>query len=81
VVLRVANPEKVPPCRGIRTERYKLIQYTFEPPEFEIYDLQVDPKETRNLYGLPEYAVLQKHLIERLDTLRSAVPERKEASG
>jgi arylsulfatase A-like enzyme len=75
------NPEKVPPCRGIRTERYKLIQYTLEPAEFEIYDLQADPKETQNLYGLPERAALQKHLMERLDALRSAVPERMSASG
>ena len=74
------NPEKVPPCRGIRTEQYKLIQYTLEPAEFEIYDLQADPNETRNLYGMPGHATLQKHLIERLDALRSAVPERMEAS-
>jgi arylsulfatase A-like enzyme len=74
------NPEKVPPCRGVRTERYKLIQYTLELPEFEIYDLQVDPKETSNLYGLPEHAALEKHLMERLDALRSAVPERMHAT-
>jgi arylsulfatase A-like enzyme len=74
------NPEKVPPCRGIRTEQYKLIQYTLEPAEFEIYDLQADPQETRNLYGMPEHAALQKHLIERLDALRSSVPERMNVS-
>lgn len=71
------NPEKVPPCRGIRTERYKLIQYQLEPQEFELYDLENDPKETRNLYGKPEFASLQQHLIERLEALRAAVPERQ----
>ena len=74
------NPEKVPPCRGIRTERYKLIQYTLEPAEFEIYDLQSDPHETRNLYGMPEHVELQQHLTERLEALRSAVPERTNVS-
>jgi hypothetical protein len=43
------NPEKVPPCRGIRTERYKLIQYVLGPQEFELYDLQNDPMEKQNL--------------------------------
>jgi arylsulfatase A-like enzyme len=71
------NPEKVPPCRGIRTERYKLIQYLLEPQEFEFYDLKNDPKETRNLYGMPEFAPIQQHLIERLESLRAAVPERR----
>ena len=70
------NPEDVPPCRGIRTDRYKLIQYTLDPAEFELYDLHADPGEKHNLYGAPQYAELQSHLLERLDTLRSAVPER-----
>ena len=75
------NPEKVPPCRGIRTERYKLIQYLLEPQEFEFYDLKNDPKETRNLYGMPEFAPIQQHLIERLESLRAAVPERRKVVG
>jgi arylsulfatase A-like enzyme len=71
------NPEGVRPCRGIRTERYKLIHYTLEPREFELYDLETDPGETRNLHGLAEYAALEQHLGERLEALRSAVPERR----
>jgi arylsulfatase A-like enzyme len=69
------NPEGAPPCRGIRTETYKLIQYTLEQREYEMYDLQNDPKESMNLYGLPGYTDVQKHLLERLDSLRSAIPE------
>ncbi|HEV2487484.1 MAG TPA: sulfatase [Terracidiphilus sp.] len=75
------NPEKVPPCRGIRTERYKLIQYLLDPQEFELYDLESDPKEMRNLYGMPEFTVLQQQLLERLEALRAAVPEWKTPSG
>jgi arylsulfatase A-like enzyme len=75
------NPEKVPPCRGIRTERYKLIQYVLEPQEFELYDLESDPAETRNLYGMQGFAALQQHLLERLESLRAAVPERKPITG
>ena len=75
------NPEKVPPCRGIRTERYKLIQYVLEPQEFELYDLEKDPKEMRNLYGTPEFASVQQHLLERLVVLRAAVPGLRTVSG
>jgi arylsulfatase A-like enzyme len=75
------NPERVPPCRGIRTDHYKLIQYTLEPAEFELYDLQADPKESTNLYGKPEHAAVQNHLLERLTALRDAVPERKQPAG
>jgi arylsulfatase A-like enzyme len=75
------NPEKVPPCRGIRTERYKLIQYLLEPQEFELYDLGSDPKETHNLYGKPAWIALQQHLLQRLESLRASVPERREVVG
>lgn len=74
------NPEKVAPHRGIRTERYKLIQYVLDPSEGELYDLQSDPEEKNNLYGKQDHAALQAHLAERLNVLRSKIPERKEAS-
>jgi arylsulfatase A-like enzyme len=69
------NPEGAPPCRGIRTERYKLIEYTLAP-EHEMYDLESDPKESVNLWGLPGWAAVRKHLQERMEALRAAVPER-----
>lgn len=74
------NPETVRPHRGIRTERYKLIHYVLPPEEFELYDLQADPGETHNLYGLPQHAALQQHLHERLEALRASVPERRDGT-
>ena len=71
------NPEKVAPHRGIRTEQYKLIQYVMDPTEGELYDLKADPTERANLYGKPEYADLQTHLHQRLEALRSSIPERQ----
>jgi arylsulfatase A-like enzyme len=68
------NPEAVRPHRGLRTERYKLIHYVLDPQEFELYDLHADRGETRNLYGRPEFAVLQHELVARLDTLQQKVP-------
>jgi arylsulfatase A-like enzyme len=73
------NPEAVRPCRGIRTERYKLIHYIMEPQEFEMYDLKADPGELDNLYGKPEHASLQSKLMARMGELSAKIPERKSA--
>jgi arylsulfatase A-like enzyme len=56
--------------RGVRTGRWKYIHY-FEPPEeFELYDLQKDPREVNNLYGRPQYAGKVAELRAELDRLR-----------
>lgn len=70
------NPEAVRPHRGIRSQEWKLIHYTMEPQEFEMYNLANDPGETMNLYGNPKYARDQQRLLERLNALQSAVPQR-----
>jgi arylsulfatase A-like enzyme len=70
------NPEGVRPHRGIRTDDFKLIHYTMEPQEFEMYDLKNDPGETRNLYGDPHYADQQQHLWNRMQELEAQLPER-----
>ena len=63
--------ENVRPCRGVRTESYKLIHFFIEPQEHELYDLKTDPNEMNNLYGKPGYEELTKHLEERLAALRA----------
>jgi arylsulfatase A-like enzyme len=62
--------ENVPPCRGVRTERYKYIEY-FTQDAYELYDLKTDPDEVNNLYGDPKYLDLVKTLRARLQQLRS----------
>jgi arylsulfatase A-like enzyme len=62
--------ENVKPCRGVRTERYKYIHYFTEPQEFELYDLQTDPEEMRNLHGDQKYALLTAKLAARMEELR-----------
>lgn len=54
---------------GIRTDRYKLIWF-YDHNEWELYDLQTDASEMKNLYGKPEYAELQKRLTQQLQDLR-----------
>ena len=38
---------------GVRTDRYKLIHFYNDIDEWELYDLQADPTEMRNIYGQP----------------------------
>ena len=55
---------------GIATERYKLMHFYYDIDEWEMYDLQSDPSEMKNIYNDPEYAEVQKMLHERLEGLR-----------
>ena len=41
---------------GISTERYKLIHYYYDIDEWELFDLQTDPLEMKNVYNDPAYA-------------------------
>lgn len=47
----------IPKSEGVRTERWKYIRY-FEqnPVHEELYDLEGDPHESRNLIGDPDYS-------------------------
>jgi arylsulfatase A-like enzyme len=67
--------ENVRPCRGVRTERYKLIHFFIEPQEFELYDLKSDPDESNNLYGKPGYEQLTTQLKQQLEALRTATQD------
>ena len=55
---------------GIRTDRYKLIHFYDDIDEWELYDLQTDPKEMKNLYGVQKYADVQKKLHLELEELQ-----------
>ncbi len=61
---------------GVYDGRYKLMNY-YELGEWELYDLESDPREMRNQYANPEYAGVVKELHEELDSLRDQyeVPE------
>jgi arylsulfatase A-like enzyme len=53
---------------GVRTDRYKLI-YFYELNEWELYDLQKDPKEMNNLYGIKDHGKIAAGLKDRLMSL------------
>jgi arylsulfatase A-like enzyme len=54
---------------GVTNGRHKLINF-YKLGEWELYDLEKDPHELKNVYDLSEYADLQKDLHAELDRLR-----------
>ncbi len=62
--------------RGVRTHRYKLIHF-YEVDEWELFDLEEDPRELRSVYGDTAYSDVQAALKTRLAELmvQYAVPE------
>ena len=61
---------RVSPHRGVRTARHKLIEYYSEGDYWELFDLDKDPNELRNVYSDPAYAATVKNLKAELMRLR-----------
>ncbi|MFO7573545.1 MAG: DUF4976 domain-containing protein, partial [Bacteroidales bacterium] len=55
---------------GIATERYKLIHFYYDVDEWEMYDLQTDPSEMKNIYDDTAYAKVRQELHKRLEEIR-----------
>jgi arylsulfatase A-like enzyme len=60
----------VRPHYGVRTTRYKLVHFTGDMDDWELYDLDKDPHELHNVYGQTGMASVQAELHEKLDALR-----------
>jgi arylsulfatase A-like enzyme len=55
---------------GVATDRYKLMHFYYDIDEWELYDLETDPMEMRNVYEDPDYAAVRETLHRRLEELR-----------
>jgi arylsulfatase A-like enzyme len=55
---------------GVRTNRYKLIHFYHDIDEWELYDLEEDPKEMKNVYSDPAYTKIVNILKIELKYLR-----------
>jgi len=62
---------RVGPNRGVRTDRYKLIEYYTEDGYWELFDLQEDPNELLNLAGDSQYDEIEEELRGRLRALQT----------
>ncbi|MCG8648970.1 MAG: sulfatase-like hydrolase/transferase, partial [Pirellulales bacterium] len=69
--------------RAIRTQRYRLVEWkpigSTEPPEYELYDYQDDPLETRNLAG--EQQEIVAGLAAQLATHPAPLPKASSRRG
>jgi arylsulfatase A-like enzyme len=65
----------VRPHYGVRTDRYKLIHFEGDMDHWELFDLESDPDELRNLYGVEEYATVQGELHTKLEELRQELKD------
>jgi arylsulfatase A-like enzyme len=75
---------------GVRTKQYKLIYYYGlpldatgarpepTPPEWELFDLEKDPKEMKNVYDDSAYAGVVKKLKKELRRLRKELEDDKD---
>lgn len=55
---------------GIRTNRYKLIHFYNDIDEWELYDLEKDPKEMNNVYNDTAYANVVKMMHAKMKKLQ-----------
>ncbi len=60
----------LPKIEGVRTERYKLINYYAPRQAWELFDLQVDPLELRSVYDDPAYAAVRRDMLRELARMR-----------
>lgn len=67
---RYFTPHRVGPHRGVRTERFKLIEFYSEGDYWELFDLEKDPLELNNIYGQAGYGEITKDLKRELRRLR-----------
>ena len=56
----------VSPHFGIKTNRYKLIRFYEKVESWELFDLQTDPSEMKNIYGTAGTETITKNLKSRL---------------
>jgi arylsulfatase A-like enzyme len=60
----------IPPSVGVRTQRYKYLRYFEEKPVFEeLYYLEDDPHEEKNLVSEEAYTSIPEQLRKRCDEL------------
>lgn len=63
-------PENTPSYRGVRTQRYKYIEFD-RGREPWLFDLETDPDELRNLYGTGEAKRVMPDILETLERLQA----------
>ncbi|WP_345192473.1 sulfatase-like hydrolase/transferase [Algibacter agarivorans] len=61
--------ENIPPSEGVRTKKWKYFRYVNDKSIEELYDLEKDPQEIKNLIGKKKYKTVANKLRAKLDEL------------
>lgn len=64
------TPHRVGPHRGVRTAGHTLIEY-YGDSYWELFDLEKDPEQVRNVYGDPSYAGIAAGMTQELRRLQT----------
>jgi arylsulfatase A-like enzyme len=64
------GPHSVQKHLGVRNDRYKLIFYP-ELKEWELFDLQKDPREMKSVYAEADYAAAVREMKAELERLKT----------
>ena len=68
------QPHHVQPHIGVRTDRYKLIEY-YGTGEWELFDLTKDPHELNSVYGDNNYTAVQEEMKTELQHQRTELKD------
>ncbi|PWH84429.1 acetylglucosamine-6-sulfatase [Algibacter marinivivus] len=60
---------EIPPSEGVRTKKWKYFRYVNDKSIEELYDLEKDPQEIKNLIGKKKYKDVADKLRAKLDEL------------
>lgn len=55
---------------GVRTDRYKLIHFYHDIDKWELYDLEKDPSEMKNVFNDSSYVKVKEDMEKKLNELR-----------
>ena len=69
-------PGDIPKLIGVRTPRWKYVRYVEDPVIEQLFDLDADPLETRDLAADPGVAGTLTELRRLTDERRDAIPDR-----
>ncbi|GAL67200.1 choline-sulfatase [Jejuia pallidilutea] len=61
--------KNIPPSEGVRTKKWKYFRYVNDKTIEELYDLEKDPKEVKNLIGKKKYKEVADKLRAKLEEL------------
>lgn len=74
------QPHHVHPHFGVRTAKYKLIRFYGEKNYWELYDLQNDPRELKNIYDENSSSAVTGELKTKLQQLIKEYDDKEAAA-